>query len=66
MEEEAHPSISLDETMRRHAEAVLRSTDGKMQVKYGVAAIIDIHPSTLPSRLEKPGVAFGRKIQNRS
>lgn len=59
--EEVHPCLSLDDAMRRHIEAVLRSTQGKIQGKDGAAAILGIHASTLRSRMDKLGVTFGRQ-----
>lgn len=59
--EDIHPHQTLDEAMRSHIKAVLRSTGGKVQGKEGAAAILGIHPSTLRSRMDKLGVTFGRK-----
>ena len=52
---------SLDEAMRQHIEKVLRSTNGRIQGENGAAAILDIHASTLRSRMQKLGMLFGRK-----
>ncbi|WP_083455762.1 helix-turn-helix domain-containing protein [Desulfosarcina cetonica] len=47
--------------MCRHIEAVLQSTNGKIQGKDGAAAQLNIHPNTLRSRMNKLGLPFGRK-----
>lgn len=57
---EADRHLTLDKAMKQHIESVLRSTGGKIQGRDGAAAILDIHPSTLRSRLNKLGIAFGR------
>ncbi|BBO81057.1 ATPase AAA [Desulfosarcina ovata subsp. sediminis] len=54
-------TLTLDEVMRRHIEAVLRLTNGKIQGKDGAAAILNVHSSTLRSRMNKLGVSFGRR-----
>ncbi|MBU0971703.1 MAG: sigma 54-interacting transcriptional regulator [Proteobacteria bacterium] len=61
--EEGCPLFSLDQAMRQHIETVLGSTDGKIQGRYGAAAILGIHPSTLRSRMDRLGVTFGRKVR---
>ncbi|MGE4559422.1 MAG: sigma-54 interaction domain-containing protein [Desulfobulbus sp.] len=53
--------LNLDEVMRRHIRAVLRSTGGKIQGRDGAAAILGIHANTLRSRMRKLGMTFGRK-----
>ncbi|WP_319523877.1 sigma 54-interacting transcriptional regulator [uncultured Desulfosarcina sp.] len=56
--------LTLDEAMRRHIEAVLRSTNGQIQGENGAAAILGIHPSTLRSRMNKLGVIYGRATKH--
>ena len=63
VQEETHPHLSLDAAMRRHIEAVLRKTGGRIQGRDGAAAILGIHSSTLRSRMDKLGVTFGRKAR---
>ena len=63
VQEETHPQLSLDAAMRRHIEAVLRKTGGRIQGRDGAAAILGIHSSTLRSRMDKLGVTFGRKAR---
>jgi transcriptional regulator with GAF, ATPase, and Fis domain len=58
--EETGRPLTLDEAMRRHIEAVLQTTKGRIQGEKGAAAILDIHPSTLRSRMDKLGVVYGR------
>lgn len=55
------PTLTLDEVMRRHIEAALRLTNGKIQGKDGAAAILNVHSSTLRSRMNRLGVSFGRR-----
>ena len=62
-DETLRPHLSLDAAMRRHIEAVLRSTHGRIQGRVGAAALLGIHPSTLRSRMDKLGIAFGRKAK---
>jgi len=59
----APANLTLDEAMRVHIEGVLRQTRGKIQGKDGAAAMLGIHSSTLRSRMEKLGVAYGRKAK---
>lgn len=61
--EVVHPHLSLNEVTRRHIEAVLRSTGGKIQGTNGAASILGIHPSTLRSRMDKLHIPFGRKVR---
>jgi len=63
--EDVKRPLSLDDVMGRHIEDVLRSTGGKIQGKDGAAAILGIHPSTLRSRMNKLGIAYGHKPKNR-
>jgi transcriptional regulator with GAF, ATPase, and Fis domain len=38
----------------------MKATNGKIQGKAGAAAILNIHPSTLRSRMDKLGISYGR------
>ena len=55
------PPLTLDEAMRQHITEVLRSTGGRIQGKDGAAAILNVHPNTLRSRMRRLGVSYGRK-----
>lgn len=47
------------EMMQKHYfEAVLKATKGKISGADGAAALTDMHPNTLRSKLEKLGVTF--------
>jgi hydrogenase-4 transcriptional activator len=49
---------TLDDVARRHIEATLRSTQGKIEGPGGAAAILDINPHTLRARMRKLGVQW--------
>lgn len=53
--------LTLDEAIKKHIEAVLRSTNGRIQGEKGAAAVLGVHSNTLRSRMRKLGVVFGRK-----
>ncbi len=48
--------ISLDENERQYVLMVLRQTKWKIRGKQGAADILQIHPSTLESRMKKLGI----------
>jgi len=48
---------TLRENERNHILRVLRHTDGKVAGRGGAAEILDIHPSTLFSRMKKMGIS---------
>ena len=54
----AVPFLSLDEAMRRHIEAALRATQGKVEGSRGAAALLRINPHTLRARMRKLGIAW--------
>jgi transcriptional regulator with GAF, ATPase, and Fis domain len=54
------PALALNDVMRRHIEAVLQSTHGRVNGPEGAAAILDIHPNTLRNRMKKLDIPFGR------
>jgi formate hydrogenlyase transcriptional activator len=47
---------SLEEVERRHIEAVLAETGGRIEGPRGAARILHLHPNTLRSRLKKLGI----------
>jgi len=47
---------SLDENERAHIRRALAATGGRIHGPRGAATILDIHPSTLRSRMEKLGI----------
>jgi formate hydrogenlyase transcriptional activator len=47
---------TLDEMERRHILAALKQTGGVIDGRNGAASILDIHPNTLRSRMEKLGI----------
>jgi len=52
--------VSLDEAMRRHIEAALRATYGRIEGPYGTARLLDINPHTLRARMRKLGIDWRR------
>jgi transcriptional regulator with GAF, ATPase, and Fis domain len=46
----------LDEAVRRHIEAALESTRGRIEGPYGAAALLEINPHTLRARMRKLGI----------
>jgi PAS domain S-box-containing protein len=50
--------LSLAETERQHIEHTLRQTRGKVKGTGGAAELLDLHPSTLYSRMRKLGVQW--------
>ena len=50
---------TLDEVQRRHISQVLERTAGVIDGPRGAAAVLDIHPNTLRSRMRKLGVPRG-------
>lgn len=53
--------MTLDEAMARHIRDVLRRTNGKISGPGGAAEILGLHYSTLRHRMNKLGIAHGRK-----
>jgi transcriptional regulator with GAF, ATPase, and Fis domain len=51
-----HHFPSLDEAMRRHIEAALEQTRGKVEGPGGAARFLDINPHTLRARMRKLGI----------
>jgi formate hydrogenlyase transcriptional activator len=52
--------VTLEEVERRHILAVLERTGGVIHGPRGAARILDLHPNTLRSRMEKLGIAVTR------
>jgi formate hydrogenlyase transcriptional activator len=48
--------VTLEEMERRHILAVLEQTGGVIEGPKGAARILDLHPNTLRSRMEKLGI----------
>ena len=46
--------------MRRHIEAALARTRGRIEGRRGAAALLAINPHTLRARMRKLGVAWSR------
>ncbi len=58
------PIIPLDQAMKRHIEAALTATRGRIQGRRGAAAALMINPHTLRARMRKLGIdwnAFRRE-----
>ena len=49
-------SSSLEQVEKRHIQSVLQKTDGVIEGERGAAKILDLHPSTLRSRIKKLGI----------
>ena len=52
--------LTLAEATRQHIVDVLSSVDGRVHGAGGAAAILDVNPSTLRSRMNKLGIEYGR------
>jgi transcriptional regulator with GAF, ATPase, and Fis domain len=53
-------SRSLDEAMKRHIEGVLLRSKGRVEGRDGAAALLNINPHTLRSRMRKLGISWAR------
>ena len=53
--------ITLDDVMARHIRLALSKTRGKIHGAGGAAQLLGINPNTLRNRMNKLGIAFGRK-----
>ena len=51
---------TLDLAMRRHIEAALERTRGRIEGRRGAAVLLGINPHTLRARMRKLGVAWDR------
>jgi formate hydrogenlyase transcriptional activator len=56
----ARDLATLEEVERRHILAALERTRGVIHGPRGAARILDLHPNTLRSRMEKLGITFTR------
>ena len=54
------PFPKLDEAMRRHVEAALARTGGRIEGPYGAAKLLGINPHTLRARMRKLGIDWKR------
>ena len=52
--------VSLDEAMKRHIEAALIATRGRIEGSRGAAALLKINPHTLRARMRKLDVEWAR------
>lgn len=52
--------LSLDEAMRRHIEAALQRTHGRIEGPFGAARLLEINPHTLRARMRKLGINWRR------
>ena len=52
--------VSLDEAMKRHIEAALMATRGRIEGSHGAAALLKINPHTLRARMRKFGIDWAR------
>jgi hydrogenase-4 transcriptional activator len=55
-----HEVLSLEKAMRRHIEAMLVRTRGRIEGRDGAAALLDINPNTLRARMRKLNVDWKR------
>jgi transcriptional regulator with GAF, ATPase, and Fis domain len=55
---------TLNEVVRGHIETALHLSKGKVNGPGGAAASLDVHPNTLRKRMQKLGIAYGRKHRN--
>jgi hydrogenase-4 transcriptional activator len=52
--------LSLDEAIRRHIEAALRATQGRVEGPRGAARLLGVNPHTLRGRMRKLGIRWQR------
>ena len=57
---------TLDAAMRRHIEAALVATRGRVEGRGGAASLLGINPHTLRARMRKLGVDWGRYREGRT
>ena len=53
-------ALTLDQANSQHIRQVLKMTKGIVHGKNGAAALLNINPSTLRSRMKKLGIPYGR------
>ncbi len=56
-------SLRLDDVLRHHLERVLKMTEGRVHGESGAAKLLDINPATLRKRMDKLGLAYGRRYR---
>jgi transcriptional regulator with GAF, ATPase, and Fis domain len=54
------PLLTLDQAMARHIEESLARTGGRIEGRHGAAALLNINPHTLRSRMRKLGVDWAK------
>ena len=54
------PFPTLNEAIRRHVEAALRRTGGRIEGDAGAAALLDVNPHTLRARMRKLRLDWSR------
>jgi hydrogenase-4 transcriptional activator len=52
------PVVSLDEAIRRHIEAALAETRGRVEGPEGAARLLEVNPHTLRARMRKLGIVW--------
>jgi transcriptional regulator with GAF, ATPase, and Fis domain len=55
--------LPLDRTIEQYIRQVLAHTNGRVKGKNGAAAILEVHPSTLRSKMKKLGIPVERNAQ---
>lgn len=63
--EDSGPFPTLEDAERRHVEAALRRTRGRIYGEGGAAEILDIHPNTLLSRMRRLGMGGARDYRKK-
>lgn len=58
--------LTLDEAMKRHIEAALNATHGRIEGPQGTAALLDINPHTLRARMRKLGIDWTKYRRGQS
>ena len=53
-------TLEMDATTRKHIESVLAQTGGVIEGPRGAAQLLNLHPNTLRSRMQKLGIAKNR------
>jgi transcriptional regulator with GAF, ATPase, and Fis domain len=56
--------LSINDVEREHILKVLEKTDWCIEGNHGAAALLDLNPSTLRSRMQKHGIARPRRNAN--
>ncbi|MCM0080287.1 sigma 54-interacting transcriptional regulator [Geomonas sp. Red32] len=60
-ERDSAPSQTLDEMIASYISKVLKATNGKIHGPGGAATVLGIKPTTLRARMDRLGIAYGRK-----